>query len=104
MTFLHLPWFCVQIHLIFFCFKVSLYWGLHSNQMGLLIPSILALLYFMYKAQLIYMHKQERVLSCGTPMLNLTVKEPFFGQNCILTNQILSNLSWAQPNAHNKSF
>ena len=24
------------------------------------------------------MHKQERVLSCGTPMLNLTVKEPFF--------------------------
>ena len=54
--------------------------------MGLLIPSILALLYFMYKAQLIYMHKQERVLSCGTPMLNLIVKEPFFGKNCTLTN------------------
>ena len=79
MTFLRLPWFCVQIHLIFL-FKVSLFWGLHSNQMGLLIPCILSLLYFMYKAQLIYMHKQERVLSCGTPMLNLTVKEPFFGQ------------------------
>ena len=26
------------------------------------------------------MHKQERVLSSGTPMLNLTVKEPLFGQ------------------------
>ena len=88
----------------FSCFKVSLYWGLHSNQMVLLIPSILALLYFMCKAQLIYMYKHERVLSCGTPMLNPAVKEPSFDQNCILTNQILSYLSWAQPNAHNKSF
>ena len=72
----------------FFYFKVSLYWGLHSNQMVLLISSILALLYFMCKAQLIYMYKHERALSCGTPKLNPAVKEPSFDQNCIFVHTI----------------